>query len=276
MTQQNQPQNALAQWQGGVAADVRTTVSAMLTGERAKQVHGRIMAALSSAALTSPEITACSRPSVVRAIAWCALTGIMPSPSNTKVYFLPKKIRGQWELQCWPNHRAYIQFAANAGYAVTATPVHVDDELSIEDDVIKHKGNPDRNPDANTLRGFIVRAWPFTNPESKVARWVNIDTLNARRAKSDSAKSDFSPWNNWELEMYEKTAIKYAAARGLFPLDDSTDYLGDEESAFATHAPQPTHQPRPESSFAQLAQAVGAKVVEVPQQDPVDAPQHGD
>lgn len=262
------PDQAQEQWKLMVADKARRAIASMLTGDRAKQAYGRILVAMSSAALTSPDIMRCSEASIVRAIAMSALTGIMPGGAMAKCYLIPKKIKQQWELQWWANHRALKGFANAAGWDVSCTPVHEDDSFDIENDVITHRPNPDRNPDFKTLRGFVVRAWPFAHPESKTARFVNRQTIDERRAKSDSKDSDWSPWNNWFLEMAEKTALKYAAARGLFPLDDAADYINDEAPPLAV---QGQHQALPQqaapSDFAALAHAVGGVEIQMPMTD---------
>lgn len=267
------PEQAQDQWKQMVADKARRAISSMLTGDRAKQAYGRILVAMSSAALTSPDIMRCSEASIVRAIAMSALTGIMPGGAMAKVYLIPKQIKRVWELQWWANHRALKGFANAAGWDVSCTPVHVEDEFSIENDVITHRPDPDRNCNQETLRGFVVRAWPFAHPESKSARFVNRETIEARRAKSDSKDSEWSPWNNWFLEMAEKTALKYAAARGLFPLDDAADYISDESPPpLALQAPAPaiTHTPQP-SAFAELAQAVGAHEIPLTEAEKAEA-----
>lgn len=265
------PAEAQTQWKATIAEKTRQAISSMLTGDRAKQAYGRIVVALQSAALTSPDIMLCSEASIVRAVAMSALTGLMPGGAMPKCYILPKKIKGKWELQWWANHRALIGFAAQAGWCVTATPVHVDDDLTIDDDMPRHKANPDRNCDENTLRGFVVRAWPFAHPESKVGRFVNRETIEKRHNKSDSKDSEYSPWNNWFLEMAEKTALKFCAARGLFPMDDAADYVSDEQPALPpVQAQGQAHAALPQpSAFADLAAAVGA--VEMSEAEKVEA-----
>lgn len=272
------------QWKVAVQDIARRSVLQILSGEKAKVASGRIMLALSAAQSLNPAIMDCTPDSVARCVAMAAMTGIMPGGFAPKAYLVPKS-PGQGkpkELNYWVSHRGILDFARRAGWTVTTSLVSIHDEFSIDDDVIHHKPNPDKVPHIdfsakpqpiNELRGIIVRAFPIDNPLAKVSRWVNLQQLDERRAKSDTKDSKWSPWNVWPLEMYEKTALKYCASRGLFDLDDAAEYSDEDGgqqrvmdamkasggSTGTGGAPQQLgHQERPQtSSFADVADAVG-------------------
>ena len=219
----------MAKWKMAVQADVKRAVGSMMTGERAKDVEGRTMIALSDALTTTPDIVQCSPNSIRRAIALMVLTDTRPGGAAPKLYLIPKKVKGAHELQAWFTHRALIEFAGRAGWIVSTSLVHKDDSLLVEDGEVRHGVTDPDNPPTKyeDLRGVVVYAWPKGDKASKVSRYVPKATIDARRASSDSARGGFSPWNNWPIEMAEKTAIKYAVARGLFPVDDSAVYDAD-------------------------------------------------
>lgn len=224
-------------WKLQTQQTAQRTIAAMLgTNPRAKLAAGRVIVALSAALTANPTIANCTPESVTRCIAQAALTDIMPGGSFAKAYLVPKKTGGVLELNYWVSHRGIMEFANRAGNRVTCSFVHVDDEFAEVNGVIEHKSNPDRichvdwsSIDRTTLRGIIVRAFPVEHPTAKVERWVPMATINERRLKSDTKDGKFSPWNNWPLEMCEKTAIKYCAARGLFPMNDAAEYLQHED-----------------------------------------------
>ncbi len=228
-TAQAAPRDPLAVWKQQVQGDVKRAVGSMMSGERAKDVEGRTMIAISAALTTTPDLVQCSQTSVRRAIALMVLTDTRPGGAAPKLYLIPKKVKGQMELQAWFTHRALIEFAGRAGWIVSTSLVHTDDSLIVENGEVSHVVSDPDNPPTKyeDLRGVVVYAWPKGDKASKVSRYVPKATIDARRAVSDSARSGFSPWGNWPIEMAEKTAIKYAVARGLFPVDDSAVYDSD-------------------------------------------------
>jgi hypothetical protein len=219
----------IMRWKAEITENVRRAVGSMLTGERAKDVAGRVMIALEQARMVTPSIVECSPESVKRALALMILTDTRPGGSAPKLYLIPKRVKGSLELQAWFTHRALIDFAGRAGWIVATALVSRDDSLIIENGEVHHAVTDPDNPPTRyeDLRGVVVYAWPKGDKGSKVSRYVPKSTIDARRAVSDSAKAGFSPWNTWPIEMAEKTAIKYAVGRGLFPIDDAADYAGD-------------------------------------------------
>ncbi len=274
------PQRALSpvdEWKTQVMSLSRRAVGQILGGERAKEASGRIMLALSAAQSLNPAIVNCTMDSVARCIAQATLTGIMPGGSSPKAYLVPKSPgRGQPpELNYWVTHRGLLEFARRAGWVVQTTLVGTYEQFELENDEIRHKPDPDRIPKVvfvggaavNELRGIIVRAFPVDNPAAKVHRWIPLATLDERRLKSDTKAQAWSPWNQWPLEMYEKTAIKYAAGRGVFNMDDEAEYADDESTSARIveawkqtgYTPALTHEPAARvHSFDDVAQAVGA------------------
>ncbi|HRE87504.1 MAG TPA: recombinase RecT [Myxococcota bacterium] len=251
MTENNNrsmPADPVARWKSAISEDVRRAVSSMLTGDRAKDVAGRVMIALEQARTTAPDIINCSPDSVKRALALMILTDTRPGGASPKLYLIPRRNRDVWELNAWFSHRALIDFAFRAGWIVSTALVSVEDSLIVEDGEVRHVVTDPDNPPTKyeDLRGVVVYAWPKGDRASKVSRYVPKDTIDARRAVSDSAKGKFSPWHNWPVEMAEKTAIKYVVSRGLFPVDDAADYTSDAgEPVVGPFAPMQAPQPAP-------------------------------
>jgi hypothetical protein len=241
------PADPVKVWKTAISEDVRRAVGSMLTGDRAKDVAGRVMIALEQARTTTPTIINCTPDSVKRALALMILTDTRPGGAAPKLYLIPKRNKNELELQAWFSHRALIDFAHRAGWVVSTALVSHQDSLIVADGEVHHTVTDPDNPPTKyeDLRGVVVYAWPSGDKSSKVSRYVPKATIDARRAVSDSAKSSFSPWNNWPVEMAEKTALKYCVGRGTFPVDDAANYTGDvgEPAAgpfAATAAPQPT------------------------------------
>lgn len=252
--------DAQTRWKMEIRDNVSRAVSSILTGDRAKDVGGRVMIAIEAARSTTPEIMECSHDSVKRAIALMILTDTRPGGAAPQLYLIPKRVKGKFQLHAWFSHRALITFANRAGYIVSTALVGVGDELTVIDGEVHHvAADPDNPPTKyQDLRGIVVYAWPKGDKASKVGRYVPKAQIEARRAVSDSAGSDYSPWTKWPIEMAEKTAIKYVVGRGLFPVDDAADYTGDvgepQRGPFA-HA---AIENQPQQTVSQPSQSTGS------------------
>ncbi len=245
-------------WKAAISDDVRRAVSSILTGDRAKDVAGRVLIALEQARTTTPTITQCTPDSVKRALALMILTDTRPGGAAPKLYLIPKRNKDSLELQAWFTHRALIDFANRAGWMVSTALVSTNDSLIVENGEVQHSVTDPDNPPTKyeDLRGVVVYAWPKGDKSSKVSRYVPKATIDARRAVSDSAKKGFSPWNTWPIEMAEKTAIKYAVGRGLFPIDDAADYAGDVGEPTAGPFIPTSAEPQPQA--ARIAPSTGS------------------
>jgi hypothetical protein len=135
------------------------------------------------------------------------------------VYLVPQAARRgeppalQWRI----THRGLCVLAYRAGFALRAVPVHVDDHLDVSlGEVQSHSAAAESWPESLAeLRGVAVVVRDIARGQDVIRAWVPAVVIDRRRRVS----RDGSVWEAWPIEMAQKTAIKYAFARGAVPVD---------------------------------------------------------
>ena len=180
-------------------------------GARASARVGLAFAAAVRAAKKPQDLYRCSPESVSSAVAMSALTDLMPGGAMPLVWLIP---RGG-ELQWMPSHRGLTVLAQRCGYIVRAVPVSHADQLEIEmGDVVKHVADPDSWPTSvSELRGVYVKITRMSDGASFGAPWLPSEAIAQRRKQGGPV------WNQWPVEMAQKTAIRWAMARGYVPIE---------------------------------------------------------
>ena len=136
------------------------------------------------------------------------------------------------EVQWSASHRGLIQLASRSGYGVKAVSVHAEDEFDLDLSAIrppKHRPGAVRTWD--NLMGCYVVIFRLDTGSFVGWEWIDRAQIEARREQSDAWRRGqkqnsqewerSSPWYKWPVEMALKTAIKWAAARGVLPTDDA-------------------------------------------------------
>lgn len=198
--------------------------------ERAREATGRIAAAMSASAAASKdpsEFYKCTPQSVATCIAVAALTGIMPSTgSSALAYVVPQRPR-QGEppqLQYMLSHRGINALARRSGQTMIPIPISHKDTIEVSDDgevtiLSRDVDNPPMN--ADDLRGVVVMVKQLDTGNITCRGWVPKKLIEARKGVSRSAKSEYSPWSKWYVEMAMKTGMHYAISRGWCVIDDT-------------------------------------------------------
>ena len=255
----------------------------------------RIAIAFRSASQANPVLLSCTPESVVSAVLMSVVTGLAPGGVNPTCYLTSrynKKAGGQ-ELQWSASHRGLIQLANRSGYGVKAVSVHNGDDFDLDLSAIKP---PVHRPGAvrtwENLTGCYVVIFRLDTGSFVGWEWVDRAQIEARRANSDAWKRGqkqdaaewerSSPWYKWPVEMALKTAIKWAAARGVLPTDDAlgralaadSDDRAEEEYQQPVAAPKalpvdplrildaPEREPEPELVLRPIAFPEGEKAAE--------------
>lgn len=198
--------------------------------ERAQEAMGRIAAAISasaSAARNPSDFYECTPQSVGTCIAKAALTGIMPGGgSSALAYVFPRRPRrGEPpQLQYELSHRGINALARRCGMTMIPIPISHSDSIVIDNDGqarILSCDADDPPTEWEELRGVVVICRDLKANQIVHRGWVPKKLIEQRRKMSLSDKSDFSPWNNWPIEMAMKTALHYAIGRGWCVIDDT-------------------------------------------------------
>lgn len=272
-----------------VAQQFYQRVSRMATGilaqklgtEAGKKAAHSVAMAMVSAIRTARDPSAflnATDASVADVINTVYETGLHPGGPNPTVYLVPQAPRqgAPPELQFRITHRGLTLLGARAGIMVVTVPVGVADEVDVAfGEVVAHKPDPSTWPASlDDLAGVIVVVRRVQDGVTLGRFWTPRALIERRRKKS----RDDSVWREWPVEMAQKTAIKWAFARGMVPLDSpemraalEADSRGDIIEGHAEIV-QPTDRPR---GLAALGLGAPAQTVPAPDFDgdaePVEA-----
>ena len=198
--------------------------------ERAKEATGRIAVAVSASAAAArdpKEFYKCTPQSVATCIAISALTGIMPSTGSAALAYLVPQPARKGEpplLQYQLSHRGLNALARRCGQQMVAIPVGHSDEVKSDEYgmmQIVSRDIDDPPTQEKELRGVMVLVRELSTGAVIAQGWVPKKVIEQRKAMSRSARSDYSPWAKWYVEMAMKTAMHYAISRGWCVVDDT-------------------------------------------------------
>lgn len=190
----------------------------MFGSENGKAAAARVAVAFRAAAASAKDPSAlyrCSAESVASCMALSAMTQVMPGGAFPGCYLVPKGGQLGW----WISARGIKTLARRIGQNVTTYAYFEFDDYAIDEfemTMSLRKGVGDRD-DYAKLVGIVVLVRDADG--QKVAmRDVTKDQIEKRRRKS--LQPNAGPWKEWPMEMAEKTAIKFCAARGEIVFDD--------------------------------------------------------
>ncbi|MDM5264771.1 recombinase RecT [Sulfurovum sp. XTW-4] len=119
-------------------------------------------------------------------------------------------------------YKGWLALAERSGKSVKAKPVFTCDEFAMEDngfdETITFKPNFDERKDYDpkwvneNLKGVLV-AVRDNNSGIVSNTFVSFGKINQLAGKSPSKNSSFSPYSEWNLEMYQAKAIKYVLSK---------------------------------------------------------------
>lgn len=163
------------------------------------------------------DIVDCTPASILSAIATSVSTRLVVGTPNAPAYLVPQRARrdAPLELQFRINHRGWAILFLRAGFVLDPVPVGWDDQLELDNGLVKLAQNPDAMPASwEQLRGVAVFA---THIESgtRLSAWVPVAVIEQRRK---TARQDYV-WSAWPVEMAMGAAIRYCVARGKLPVD---------------------------------------------------------
>ena len=134
---------------------------------------------------------------------------------------LPRGKSLQWQV----SHRGFSKLAARSGVRLRTKAVFESDTFHvIEGTEPKLEHVPDLSAEQSwdtLVAVYVVAHYKDGSKDFVVIRKADIEK---RRANSDSYKrnKNQSPWGQWPIEMALKTGLRYAFARGIVTMDDTT------------------------------------------------------
>ena len=173
----------------------------------------------------NPTLNQCSVGSILKSAFNLAEVGVEISPILGQAYILKYKNDAEAVI----SYKGWMALIEKAGKRVKAFSVFKCDTFSIDlsdfDEVITFKPNyAERNEsdDAwykDNLIGVLVKVKDMADGYVKNT-FVTKDKIEKIKGKSPSAKSQYSPYNQWAEEMYLAKAIKYALSREALNFTD--------------------------------------------------------
>lgn len=211
--------------------------------ERATEASARVGMAFAAAhrsARNPRDIERCSPESIASAVAMSALTGLMPGGAMPTVWLVPRGGELQWMI----SHRGLMQLCRRSGYQLSAVAVGTADHIKIGfGEVLEHETEPGQEPTGlDDLAGVIVSCRRLADGAILGRYWMaGVDIR--KRAKVRGAGP---VWKSWPIEMSQKTAIKWACARGLVPIESiELDQSLAADTRAEVEAPKPVQIDRP-------------------------------
>jgi recombinational DNA repair protein RecT len=198
------------------------------------------------AARNPRDIERCSPESIASAVALSALTGLMPGGAMPSVWLVPRAGELQWMI----SHRGLTQLCRRAGYQLSTCVVGHHDHIVVEfGEVTEHRAKIGSEPlTLDHIAGVIVSCRRLADGAVLGRYWLpGADIRKRRNAKDYKGRPMASKtWDKWPMEMAQKTAIKWACARGLVPIEsvELDNALAADTRAEMTPKPPPVEVPR--------------------------------
>ena len=207
--------------------------------ERATEAAARVgmaFAAAHRAARNPRDIERCSPESIASAVAMSALTGLMPGGPMPSVWLVPRSGELQWMI----SHRGLTQLCRRAGYQLSTCVVGHHDYIVVEfGEVTEHRAEIGSEPlTLDHIAGVIVSCRRLADGAILGRYWLPGADIRKRA----NARGAGPVWKSWPLEMAQKTAIKWACARGLVPIESvelDNALAADTRATVAEERPAP-------------------------------------
>lgn len=162
----------------------------------------------------NPDLLQCTAESWALALNACAAWGLYPDSSLGYVYLIPRKNNKKpgkpMEVTAMRGYQGDIQLARNTGEVVDlyCEVVYTKDHYVITKGLNR---NIDHQPyQGDEDPGPLKAVYAVAKLKSGEVAWVDLTKRDVmrHRAASESAGSDYSPWNKHEAAMWKKSAIR--------------------------------------------------------------------
>ena len=173
----------------------------------------------------NPILAQCSVGSILKSAFNLAEIGVEISPILGQAYILKYKNDAEAVI----SYKGWMALIEKAGKRVKAFSVFKCDEFSIDlsdfDEVITFRPNYTERKESDdvwyqeNLVGVLVKVKDMGDGYVKNT-FITKDKIEKIKGKSPSAKSQYSPYNQWAEEMYLAKAIKYALSREALNFND--------------------------------------------------------
>jgi len=199
-------------------------------GEMTKMNVNQVCRVAYQALRGNTRLQECTVPSVLMGVLEAASLHLTISSVLGECYLVPYKRNGVQEAQFMLGFKGKMELARRGGVTqIWATCVYENDEFEVQEGThreITHKPCEDDNRGALKYVYAVARIKGCEEPTFVV---LSKSDVMKRKAASRGASGSSSPWNQWESEMWKKSAI-HALAKYL-PMDvDSASAFGRDEA----------------------------------------------
>ena len=156
------------------------------------------------------------------------------------VWLVPRRGELQWMI----SHRGLMQLCRRAGYQLSAVTVGTADHIEVEfGEVTEHRAKVGCEPTGiDDLAGVIVSCRRLSDSCVLGRYWLPGSDIRKR----SKVRGAGPVWKDWPLEMAMKSAIKWACARGLVPIESiELDQALSADTRAEIEAPAPIEVPQP-------------------------------
>ncbi len=167
----------------------------------------------------NPSLIDCPPKSIIKAALDVAELDLSLTRSLGQAYIIAYKDKGKPIPQAQVGYKGWLALAERAGKHIKATPVFKCDDFTVGTDGYNTKFRLIPNFDAHhdgmpewvdkNLRGVLIG---IKNGEVMI-KFVTMDKIQQLKRHSRTANSKFSPYQHWNLEMYQARAIKYVVSK---------------------------------------------------------------
>lgn len=147
------------------------------------------------------------KKSIFTSLIRCAADGLIPD--GRQAALVKVRVKGKDACAYWPMVGGMRYIAANHGYSLEAHCVYSNDtfawELGFTPSLVHQP------PSLDQERGELIGAYAVATRLEDGRKFLDVMSrgeIEAVRAKSPSAKFEWSPWNTSTAEMYRKTPAK--------------------------------------------------------------------
>lgn len=180
--------------------------------DAARQRFAHICMAISN----TKEIAACDPVSVVMTMYGCAKLGLVPDKNLGHVYIIPRYENRVQQATLMVGYRGYMELARRSGHVS-----YIDARVVYKNDLF--------DPQYGTTPGIIHKPWFALGKEKAGEPWaaycvaklsgqdvyqfdiLTLSDINAAKKASKNSSKEYSPWIQYPMEMWRKTAVRRAS-----------------------------------------------------------------
>ena len=156
----------------------------------------------------NPEVFKCTPQSLFEALCKSAATGLTIGGGLDEAHILPFRNRGQLEATFIKGYRGEIKLAMQSDprlVSIKAKCVSEGDEFEYEEGLHPKLRHVPNGESGDLKFVYAIARYRDADPEFTVLTKAQVEK---RKNASRGSDSNYSPWKQWEAEMWEKTAIK--------------------------------------------------------------------